>query len=146
MISGPGEYATAHSEFPVRGDRSIARTAGMVRGVQLVGIYDADGSVAGELRYAVGKLTGRAKCALCDITHGWNPTGSRRWKQACAASPVELVLVHRDEATAGQLAAASELPSIVAHDGDGWSELFVSAEIAACDGSPQLLLERLAAL
>ena len=113
---------------------------------QIVGIYNADGGLRGELRYALGLMSGGSHCSLCDITHGWNPTGSRRWKQACAASPVELVLVHRDEATAGQIAAASELPSIVAHDGDGWCELFASADIAACDGSPQLLLERLAAL
>ncbi len=118
----------------------------MVRSVQLVGIYDADGTLAGELRYALGKLTGRAKCALCDITHGWNPMGSRQWKQACAASPVELVLVHRDEATAAQIAAASALPSIVAHDGDGWKEALTAAEIATFKGAPEGLLDRLAAL
>lgn len=116
----------------------------MVRRVQLVGIYDADGGLAGEFRYAVGKLAGRSKCALCDITHGWNPMGSRQWKQACAASPVELELVHRNEATAAQLAAAAQLPAIVAHDGERWSEALSTADIAACAGSPELLLERLA--
>ena len=116
----------------------------MVRGMQLVGIYDADGTLAGELRYAVGKLTGRSSCALCDITHGWNPMGSRRWKQACAASPVELELVHRDEATEGQLAAATSLPSIIVRNGDGWTEALSTAEIATYKGSAELLLERLA--
>ena len=118
--------------------------SGMVRRVQLVGIYDADGGLAGELRYALGKLRGRSKCALCDITHGWNPMGSRQWKQACAASPLELELVHRNEATAAQLAAAAQLPAIVAHDGERWSEALSTADIAACAGSPELLLERLA--
>ena len=112
-------------------------------GVRLVGIYDADGTLAGELRYAFGKLTGRSSCALCDITHGWNPTGSRQWKQACAASPVALELVHRDDATADQLAAASALPSIVAHDGKGWSETLTTADIAGHKGSPEALLARL---
>lgn len=115
----------------------------MVRRVRLVGIYDADGGLAGELRYAIGKLRGRHKCALCDLTHGWNPMGSRQWKQACAASPVELELVHRDEATAAQLAAATRLPAIVAHDGERWSEAFSTADIEACAGSPELLFGRL---
>ncbi len=112
-------------------------------GVRLVGIYDADGSLAGELRYAFDKLTGRSSCALCDITHGWNPMGSRRWKQACAASPVDLELVHRDDAAAEQLAAASALPSIVAHDGEGWSEALTTADIAGYKDSPEALLARL---
>ena len=37
---------------------------------KLVGIYNANGSVLGELKYLVGKLTGQSDCALCDITHG----------------------------------------------------------------------------
>ena len=115
----------------------------MVRRVRLVGIYDADGGLAGELRYAFGKLTGRSKCALCDLTHGWNPMGSRQWKQACAASPVELELVHRDEATAAQLAAAAQLPAIVAHDGERWLQALSTADIEAVAGLPKLLLDRL---
>ncbi len=115
----------------------------MVRRVRLVGIYDAHGGLVGELRYAIGKLRGRHKCALCDLTHGWNPMGSRQWKQACTASPVELELVHRNEATAAQLAAAVKLPAIVAYDGALWSEALSTADIEACAGSPELLLDRL---
>ncbi len=117
----------------------------MVRGVQLVGIYDADGTLAGELRYALGKLTGRSSCALCNITHGWNPMGSRRWRQACAASSVELELVHRDDATPEQLGAATALPSIVGSHGHGWEEALTAAEIATFKGDPEGLLARLAA-
>lgn len=145
MITGPGEYASGHSRFPVRVTKSPAR-ASVWCGVRLVGIYDADGTLAGELRYAFAKLTGRSSCALCDITHGWNPMGSREWKQACAASPVELELVHRDDAAPDQLAAAPALPSIVAHDADCWREALSAAEIATYKGSPHRLLERLAAL
>ncbi len=114
--------------------------------MRLVGIYDADAGLTGELRYAFRKLTGRGKCALCDLTHGRNPLGSRQWKQACASSPVELELVHRNEATAAQLAAATELPAIVAHDGERWSEPLSMTDIEACAGSPEQLLERLRAL
>ena len=43
---------------------------------QYFAIYDADGSLAGELSYALGKLAGARRCALCDISHGWNPLAS----------------------------------------------------------------------
>jgi len=52
--------------------------------------------------------------------------------------------VHRDEATADQLAAATSLPSIIVRDGDGWTEAVSTAEIATYKGSAELLLERLA--
>ena len=37
---------------------------------RLVGVYDADGTLRGELTYWVGARLGRAHCSLCDITHG----------------------------------------------------------------------------
>ena len=52
--------------------------------------------------------------------------------------------MHRDEATADQLAATAKLPAIVAHDGERWSEALSMADIEACAGSPQLLLDRIA--
>lgn len=114
--------------------------------VSLVGIYDADGTLSGEVRYAVGKLLGRGKCALCDITHGWNPMGSRSWKQACAVSDVEVELIHRDSATAEQLTAATGLPAILRqHDGQ-WSEAMPASEIAQYVGNPAAFLERLGQL
>ena len=36
---------------------------------RLIGVYDADGSLVGELRYALRKVTGRGHCSLCDLTH-----------------------------------------------------------------------------
>ena len=111
--------------------------------MSFVGIYDADGGLSGELRYVAGKLLGRGKCALCDITHGWNPMGSRSWKQACETSDVELELVHRNEATAEQLAAATNLPAILRHRDGQWSEAIPASEIARYVGAPDALLERL---
>ena len=114
--------------------------------MSFVGIYDADGGLGGELRYVASKLLGRGKCALCDITHGWNPMGSRSWKQACAVSDVELELLHRDEAAAEQLAATTGLPAILRGDDGRWSEIVPAHEIARYVGAPDALLERLGSL
>jgi len=35
----------------------------------LYGIYNAEGTLLGELKYLFMKLSGRGSCALCDITH-----------------------------------------------------------------------------
>ena len=105
----------------------------------LVGIFDADGGLRGELRYVVDKLAGRGHCALCDITHGMNPMGKRSWKDACAAAGLTMTLLHRDEASAEQLAAAGALPVVLAGDRVGWRVLASPGELQACEGNPAKL-------
>ena len=45
-------------------------------------IYDADGSFMGEVRYLRDKCLGKAECALCDLSHGWNPLGRPDWRRS----------------------------------------------------------------
>ena len=106
----------------------------------LVGIFNADGGLRGELRYVVGKLAGRGHCALCDITHDLNPRGKRSFKDACAAAGVTMTLLHRDEASPEQLAVAGKLPVVLAGAGDSWRVLITAGDLAACAGSPAELL------
>ncbi|MDE0652280.1 MAG: hypothetical protein OXI26_01340 [bacterium] len=113
----------------------------MVEPETLVGIFDAEGGLRGELRYVIDKLAGRGHCALCDITHGLNPLGKRSFKEACAASGVTMTLLHRDEASSEQLAMSGELPVVLAGAGDNWRVLIPAGDLAACDGSPARLLE-----
>ena len=37
--------------------------------VTLIGVYKADGGIAGELAYFFGHLIGTRSCSLCDISH-----------------------------------------------------------------------------
>ena len=69
--------------------------------------------------------------------------GSRSWKQACETSDIELELVHRNEATAEQLAASTGLPAILRHHDGQWSEAIPASEIAQYVGNSAALLERL---
>jgi len=82
-----------------------------VKDEQIVGIYNADGGWRGELRYALGLMSGGEHCALCDITHGWNPVGRRDWKRACSDAPFKLQLIHRDRASHAQRRAAGTVPA-----------------------------------
>lgn len=111
-------------------------------GVKYAGIYNADGTLLGEISYVVRKYTGRGHCALCDITHG---TVRRKpeWDSACATSGIEIELLHRDEATPEQLRAAGDLPAVVANNGTGWRLVAGPRELAACNKSPRALVELL---
>ena len=64
---------------------------------QFVGVYDADGTVLGEIRYWVGARFGRSHCALCEITHG--PFRERsEWHRFVETLTTEFVTFHRDDA------------------------------------------------
>ena len=101
----------------------------------LTGVYQADGSLSGELRYVVGKLLGSAHCALCDITHG--SVREKKGFAACReALPVPLRNVHLDERSP-EVARFTEgrTPCVVGHTADGLVLLLDAAALEACDGS-----------
>ena len=104
---------------------------------RLTGVYQADGSLIGELRYFAGKLMGRAHCALCDITHG-----TIREKEAftsCrAALPVPLVTVHLDERSE-EVRAFTEgrTPCVIAHTSAGLEMLLTAEALEACASDVQ---------
>lgn len=62
------------------------------------GIYNADGTILGEIKYVYMKVSGTGSCALCDITHTW--TGRKAsFDQACQRASIRFVLLHTNEAT-----------------------------------------------
>ena len=109
----------------------------------VVGIYNADGSVTGEIAYAASKLTRRGSCELCDVTHGWNPFGRREWKTALQQSDLDITFIHRDEALPEQLAAAGQLPSIIALSDDSWHVIMSANDIRQCNKSAEQLISQL---
>ncbi|MGH9110843.1 MAG: hypothetical protein ACRDZN_00850 [Acidimicrobiales bacterium] len=110
---------------------------------RLVGVYHARGSLWGELVYVAGKLTGRAHCALCDITHG-----TRRRPEVDAwieALPVPFDLVHLDERTDAVTAASDgATPCVLAGTAVGFVLLLGTAEIHVCDGEIDRFVDALA--
>ena len=112
----------------------------------VVGIYNADSGTIGELAYLTKKVLRRGSCSLCDLAHGWNPNRRRSWKEACASTCLEVSLVHRNEATAAQLAAAELLPAIVAVDDGGWVCLVTAAELAEHSDDPDWVIRQVRSL
>jgi hypothetical protein len=97
-------------------------------------VYDADGGVAGELRYVVGKLFGKAHCSLCDITHG-SVSEKKAWKACRENLGVPVEQRHRNELTADVVALiAGRYPAVVAHTSDGLRYLLGPGELDPLGG------------
>jgi hypothetical protein len=113
----------------------------MQRIERLVGVYDADGTLLGELAYVVGHLLGRRSCALCDITHG----GVKRrpeFDETAATLGIPFDLLHRDERSPALVTLTDgALPCIVA-EGEGEQLVLVDrATVAACGKDPVALVD-----
>ncbi len=108
---------------------------------RLVGVYDADGTLRGELAYWIGARLGRSHCALCDITHGLARERAD-WKACRAGLPVPFDTYHRDDQPGAIRTATSNVAPVVVADTDhGYVQLLSPAEIAACAGSGERLVE-----
>jgi hypothetical protein len=107
---------------------------------RLTGVYNARGTLAGELAYVLGKLTGRAHCGLCDITQGLRVRERAEWREQRARLAVPFDTVHLDERPPEVARACPALPCVVAHADDGVVALLGPAEIDACAGSAEALL------
>ena len=111
---------------------------GMIR--RLVGVYNADGTIRGEIAYVVGKVLGRAHCGLCDITHG---AVSQRpeWKTCRAGLPVPFDTFHRNDQPDGARPLTEGcLPAVLAETDTGFVHLVGPAELDDCGRSPERLV------
>lgn len=101
---------------------------------ELIGVYDADGTLLGEARYWVGARLGRAHCALCDITHGLF-TERDDWRRCRDQLDVGFTTYHRNDAPAEVLAAGSRAPFVLARTDHGLVALLGPEELDACTGN-----------
>lgn len=107
----------------------------------LIGVYDADGTLAGEVRYWIGAhLTGTAHCALCEITHGVFREKAR-WREVVESLPVPFEAVHLDERTTEVREASDGLtPCVLTMLDDGSVDLVLGPEeLEAMGGEPSRL-------
>lgn len=107
---------------------------GTTRWRRLIGVYDADGGLLGELAYLTGRLLGVARCALCEITH--DASGEKPAFQATRrALGVPLVTIHRNELPAelGDL-VRGRTPCIVGEAAGGYELLLGRSDLEACRG------------
>ena len=102
--------------------------------IELVGVYDADGTVVGEVRYWFGARFGSAHCELCDITHGTFRRTSA-WRDFLDRCEVPFVTHHRDDAPPDVLAAVGPLAAVCAVTEGGIVPLLGPDDLERCDRS-----------
>ena len=108
---------------------------------RLVGVYDADHTLRGELSYWVGARLGRAHCSLCDITHG-TFREKADWQACRSGLPIAFDTFHRDDQPEEvRSAVAGAAPVVVAETDDGAIvPLLDGAALDACAGSVDTLV------
>lgn len=107
--------------------------------IRLVGVYNAVGTLRGELAYWVGARLGRAHCALCDITHG-SVRERPEWKTCRAALPVPFDTFHLDDQPdAVRAEIGDRAPAVVAETDQGLFVLLGPADLDRCNASVDLL-------
>jgi hypothetical protein len=101
---------------------------------ELIGIYDADGGLRGELRYLLGRWRGMAHCSLCDVTHG-RVREREAFRSLRALLPVPFTLLHRNELSAEfQAATGNDTPCVLVRTDGELSKILDASAIEACGG------------
>lgn len=113
----------------------VSDPADVTRIHRLVGVYDADGTLRGEVTYWIGARLGRAHCSLCEITHG-SVRQRPEWKACRVGLPIPFDTYHRDDQPdAVRVAAAGRAPIVVAETAAEVVVLLGPDELEDCAGS-----------
>ena len=110
---------------------------------ELIGIYDADSTLWGEVSYWVGARLGVKHCGLCDITHGAFREKSH-WRACVEQLPVPFSTFHRNDAPPDVRAQLrGQYPCVAARSPSGVVEFVSAVELKSCAASPDALMELL---
>lgn len=118
----------------------------------LIGIYKADGGIAGELSYFFGHLVGLRSCSLCDISHSpimKKPSFKALERHLLAEHGVKVRMIHLNERNERERAASEgREPCILLEYPDESISMFIdSRDLEALSGNvgslKKLILSRL---
>lgn len=101
---------------------------------ELIGVYDADSTLIGEVSYWVGARLGRTHCSLCELTHGLF-TKKSEWKECTLGLGVPFLTFHRNDAPSDVLAhAAGRFPLVLARMGRGLEVVLTRDDLESFGG------------
>jgi len=102
------------------------------KGKTLIGVYNADGGLVGEVSYFLGHLIGVKECSLCDITHSpiMKKKAFKEFEARLRAKRgIDVRLVHMNERTEAELAASKgREPCVLLQYEDGSISMFLDYE------------------
>ena len=115
---------------------------------KLIGVYDADATLLGEVAYWVGARFGVRHCSLCDITHSLFREKAQ-WRDCQSKLEddlhVEFETFHRnDQPDDVRACIDGKYPAVVMRGDDGVVSMFMNAsEIDACGASPEKFVAKI---
>lgn len=107
----------------------------MQRSVKIYCIYNAKGSVSGELAYLFKKYVLGFKCSMCEITHNLF-TMKRDWENKVSLSNINLETVHLDERPKDlEEFSKSKVPCVVGEYQDGYRLILTNEDLKNLEGN-----------
>lgn len=101
---------------------------------ELIGVYDADSTLLGEISYWVGARFGITHCSLCELTHGLF-TKKSEWNQCSESLSIPFQLFHRNDAPHDVIAAlAGEFPAVLQRTTEGVKVILTKDALERFDG------------
>ena len=101
---------------------------------ELIGVYDADSTLLGEISYWVGARLGITHCSLCELTHGLF-TKKSEWNQCAVSLAIPFRLFHRDDAPHDVLAALTgQFPAVLQRTTEGLKIILTKEELERFNG------------
>lgn len=109
---------------------------------EFIGVYDADGTIVGEVSYWISARLGRTHCSLCELTHGLF-TVKREWRECSTSFGVPFTTWHRDDAPDEVIAAIDVFPAVLARRGDSLSVIIDADTLESFDGDTSRFADHL---
>lgn len=106
-------------------------------------IYNANGSLSGELVYFFKKYFFGVKCSMCDITHNFI-TEKKEWKDKINQTNINLKTVHLDEQKSDLYKFSfGNTPCVISEGKEGFELIFTSTDLDNFDGNIELFFKSL---
>ena len=108
---------------------------------EIYGVYNANGGIAGEIKYFLGKITRSQHCELCDITNNLLLT-KKLWKQFIDELSVPFTLLHLNEQPSDMAAyTEGKVPCIISKTNSQFSMMLDREELGNCKGDVLRFIE-----
>lgn len=106
-------------------------------------IYNANGSLAGEISYLWKKLLSDFDCSLCNISHN-TFTEKRTWKKELSKSKYKLEMLHLDEQSEDLKSFTKDVtPCVVSEDDSGFKIILSESQLKKINGDVPLFFKEL---
>ena len=115
----------------------------MQRSVKIYCIYNAKGSVSGELAYVFKKYVLGFKCSMCEITHN-SFAMKRDWENKVSQSNINIETVHLDERPKDlEEFSKNKVPCVVGEYQEGYKLILTNEDLINLGGNVDLFFDML---